>query len=148
MYFAYFFEWFLFFLANFGRKKHIITPVLWKHAHLSHCSEIVAAVIAIWTVAPPGDVDGAQVYWVQHDGNYGEDGTNYVHEHSNSNLKRKWGGGDMAGDGAGFLFPLTINKGLTSADWLDFTDQTWKGETGGQNWQDSSCKKLREDSRI
>lgn len=61
-------------------------PTLWTHAYLSYCSEIVAAVISIWTVTPPGHVDGAQVDGVQHDADNGEDGTDYVHEYSKSNL--------------------------------------------------------------
>lgn len=70
-------------------------PVVWKPAYLSYCSEIVAAVIAGQTVTPPGHVDGAQVDGVQHDADNGEDGTDYVHKHSKSNLTRERGGGDV-----------------------------------------------------
>lgn len=83
------------------KKKHIMKAIVWKPAYLSYCSEIVAAVIAVWTVTPPGHVDGAKVDGVHHDADNGEDGTNYVHEHSKSNLSKERGGGDVWEDGVG-----------------------------------------------
>lgn len=99
-------------------------PILWKHAYLTYCSKVVAAVVAIQAVTPPGHVDGAQVDGVQHNANNGKDGTDYVHEHSTSNLKRGEGSVDMGGDEVAGVIPLAIIKCLTSSSWLDFTDQT------------------------
>lgn len=57
-------------------------------------------------MTPPGHVDGAQVDGVQHNADNVEDGHDYVHEHSKSNLKREEGGVEMGGDVVGGLLVL------------------------------------------